>query len=214
MNDQRLTRWPCSADSSRKAGDAVPPAHCPRSLRKAETGVSQSSMKVWRSGTRLCRRARSRTSYSDGVTRRRWGWRAGSAWSATAAKEHLLRVGECPAAAVEQDREVVEHVGGLLVDAVVGLLARGAGDLLGLLLHLGADERRVLQQRDGVGPRRPRAGAIGQRPLEGGERLVRRGRLEVALEEAGPLAGVAGRAGRLDERQQRVAVAVAPQRTD
>ena len=39
MNDQRPTRVPCSADSSRKAGPA------PRSFRKAETGVSQSSMK-------------------------------------------------------------------------------------------------------------------------------------------------------------------------
>ncbi len=40
MNDQRPTRWPCSADSSRNAGPA------PRSLRKAETGVSQSSRNV------------------------------------------------------------------------------------------------------------------------------------------------------------------------
>ena len=54
MNDQRPTRWPCSADSSRNAGPA------PRSLRKAETGVSQSSTNVCRTGTRLCSRASAR----------------------------------------------------------------------------------------------------------------------------------------------------------
>jgi hypothetical protein len=41
MNDQRPTRWPCSADSSRKAGPL------PRSFRKADTGVSVSSISVW-----------------------------------------------------------------------------------------------------------------------------------------------------------------------
>ena len=46
-----------------------------------------------------------------------------------------------------QHREVVEHVGGLLGDALVGLLAHGADDLLGLLLHLGAGQRRVVEQR-------------------------------------------------------------------
>src|SRR5918997_7046022 len=40
MNDQRPTRCPCSADSSRNAGPS------PRSLRNALTGVSQSSMNV------------------------------------------------------------------------------------------------------------------------------------------------------------------------
>ena len=44
-NDQRPKRRPCSADSSRKEG---PP---PRSFRYADTGVSQSAMKVCRSGT-------------------------------------------------------------------------------------------------------------------------------------------------------------------
>src|SRR3954469_1847302 len=47
MNDQRPTRWPCSADSSRNAGPS------PRSFRNAETGVSQSSTNVWATGTRL-----------------------------------------------------------------------------------------------------------------------------------------------------------------
>ena len=60
--------------------------------------------------------------------------------STAAAIEDLLRVGEHAPARVQQRREVVEDVGRLLVDAVVGLVARGAGDLLGLLLDLGACE--------------------------------------------------------------------------
>ena len=119
-----------------------------------------------------------------------------------------------PVAAVEQHGQVVEDVGRLLVDAVVGLLAGGAGDLLGLLLDLRADARRVVEQLDGVGAARALALAVDERPLERGERLVRRGRLRVAVVEAGPLAGVAGRAGGLDEREQRVAVAVQAQRAD
>src|SRR3954454_2868795 len=123
MNEYRPTRWPCSADSSRNAGDC---GSVPRSLRNAATGVSQSSMNVWRTGTRLCSRASARTSSSDGET--------GSAAASTAtAIEDLLGVGQRAAAAVKQHGQVVEDVGGLLVDAVVGLLARGAGDLLGLL---------------------------------------------------------------------------------
>ena len=51
MNDQRPTRWPCSADSSRNAGS---PGASARSFRNAETGVSQSSTKLTRSGIRLC----------------------------------------------------------------------------------------------------------------------------------------------------------------
>src|SRR5919199_189412 len=120
MNDQRPTRWPCSADSSRNAG---PP---PRSLRKAETGVSQSSTNVCSTGTRLCSRAASRAASSVGLC------------SATAGSENLLGVGQRQPAAAQQHRQVVEHVGGLLGDALVGLLARGARDLLRLLLHLGA----------------------------------------------------------------------------
>ena len=51
-----------------------------------------------------------------------------------------------------------------------------------------------------------------ERALERGQRLVRRGVLDVAAVEARALAGVAGRAGRLDEREHRVAVAVEAQR--
>src|SRR5919107_2260835 len=134
MNDQRPTRWPCSADSSRKAGPA------PRSWRNAETGVSVSSMKVSVTGMTL--------------------------WSAATAIEHPLGVGEAEPAGVEQDGQVVEHVGGLLGHALVGLLARGAGDLLGLLLHLLADARRVGEQLGGVGARGGARRALGDRALE------------------------------------------------
>src|SRR4051812_39353359 len=162
MKLKRPTRWPCSADSSRKAGNA---GSRPRSFRNALTGVSRSSMKRWRSATRLCSRAKARTSSSEGSTRR-------AARSAATAIEDLLGVGQCAPAAVEEDREVVEDVGRLLVDAVVGLLAGRARDLLGLLLHLGADARRIVEQLDGVGALRPRGGAVGQRALERGKRLV------------------------------------------
>src|SRR4051812_10116525 len=204
MNDHRPTRWPCSADSSRNAGCS---GVAPRSLRNAETGVSQSSMNVWRSGMRLWAPASARASSSDGLT--------GSAGaSATAANEDLLGVGQRAPTAVEQHGQVVEDVGGLLVDAVVALVAGGAGDLLGLLPHLGADARRVVEQLDGVGPGRAVAGALVERALQAGQRLVRRGRLHVAAEEARPRAGVARGARGLDERQQRVAVAVQAQRAD
>src|SRR4051812_49028724 len=123
-------------------------------------------MKLWRRGMRLCSRDNARASSSEGAT--------GGASAATA-KEHLLGVGERPLSAPEQDGEVVEDVGGLLVDAVVGLLARGAGDLLGLLLDLGADPGRVVEQLDGVaagggGPRPPREGGArrGGGPPRGG----------------------------------------------
>src|SRR5689334_8739560 len=125
MNDQRPTRWPCSADSSRNAGPA------PRSFRNAETGVSQSSMNVCVIGMRLWSPASARASSTPGVT--------GSASAATL-KQHLLGVREAEAARGEQDGEVVEHVGGLLGHPLVRLLPRRAGDLLGLLLHLLPDE--------------------------------------------------------------------------
>src|SRR4051812_45853185 len=131
MNDQRPTCWPCSADSSRNAGPS------PRSFRKADTGVSQSSMKECVTGIRLWSPGSARASSRLGVTSR---------CSATAAKEHLLGVGEAQAAALEQHGQVVEDVGRLVGHALVGLLARGAGDLLGLLLDLLADERRVREQ--------------------------------------------------------------------
>src|ERR671918_719548 len=120
MNDQRPTRWPCSADSSRNAGPE------PRSFRNALTGVSVSSMNVSQTGTRLC------------------------VVSATPGKQDLLGVGEAEAARAQQHGQVVEHVGGLLGHALVALLARRARHLLGLLAHLLADPRRVGEQLRGV----------------------------------------------------------------
>src|SRR5438046_12499 len=69
--------------------------------------------------------------------------------SAATVIEHDLSVGERAAAAADEHREVVQDVGGLVVDAVVGLLARRAADLFGLLEHLLPREHRVLEQRDG-----------------------------------------------------------------
>ena len=57
-------------------------------------------------------------------------------------------------------------------------------------------------------------GALEQRALEAGQRLVGQRRLEVAREEARALAGVAGGAGGLDQREHRVVVAVEAQRLD
>src|SRR3954453_13977838 len=167
MNDQRPTRWPCSADSSRNAGPS------PRSFRNAETGVSQSSMKL--------------------------SWTGTTFGSATAAKEHLLGVGEAKPAGAQEHREVVEDVRRLLGDALVALLAGRARHLLGLLAHLLADARRVGQQRRRVRALGLLGRALSQRALEAGERLVRRRRLELAVVEARAFAGVAGRAGGLDQ---------------
>src|SRR4051812_41006035 len=183
MNDQRPTRWPCSADSSRNAGPA------PRSFRNAETGVSQSSRYVWETGTRLCAAASSRTCSRSGRTPSR------SSASAATGTEHLFGVGEAQAAAAQQHGEVVEHVRGLLGDALVALLAGGARDLLRLLLHLLADERRVGEQAGGVGALGRRLRPIGDRTLQAGEHLVRSGRLQLAAVEAGALTGVTGGAG-------------------
>src|SRR5690348_602526 len=182
MNDQRPTRWPCSADSSRNAGPS------PRSFRKAETGVSQSSMKL--------------------------SWTGTTFGSATAANEHLLGGGQAEPAAAQQHRQVVEDVGRLLGHALVRLLAGRPGDLLGLLLDLVSDPARVGQQLRGVRAGGTLLGPLLQRALQSGERLVRRRRLELAVVEASALAGVAGRAGGLDEGEDRVAVAVQPQRLD
>src|SRR4051794_37361177 len=167
MNDQRPTRWPCSADSSRNAGPV------PRSFRNAETGVSVSAMKVSVTGMTL--------------------------WSAATAIEHPFGIGEAEPAGVQQHRQVVEHIGGLLGHALVGLLAGGAGDLLGLLLDLGADEGGVGEQLGGVGALRRIGLARLDGPLERGQRLVRGG-VELAVVEAGALAGVAGGAGGARQR--------------
>src|SRR3954463_14028021 len=107
MNDKRPTRWPCSADSSRNASPS------PRSFRNAETGVSQSSTNVWATGTRL--------------------WVADSAPTAI---QHRLGVRQLEPPRAQQHGQVVEHVGRLLGDPLVGLLARRPRHLLGLLHHL------------------------------------------------------------------------------
>src|SRR4051812_21840297 len=153
MNDQRPTRRPCSADSSRNAGPS------PRSLRNADTGVSVSSMNVSQKGTTLC------------------------VLSATPANEHLLRVGQAEAAGAEQDGEVVQDVGRLLGDALVALLAGRAGDLLGLLADLLARAAGVGQQLGRVRPGGADLRALGDRSLQAGQRLVRRRRLERAVVE-------------------------------
>src|SRR2546423_2538378 len=184
MNGQRPTRWPCSADSSRKAGW---PGSSARSLRNALTGVSQSAMKVCDSGTRLCSRASARTVSRSGAM--------GSASTATA-NQHLFSVGERAAAGVQQDGQVEEDVGRLVVDAIVGLAVRGVDDLLGLLLDLGAGEIAVVEELDDVGAVGTLGGALRDGALECGQGLMGRERLEPAAVEACARAGVAGRGPR------------------
>src|SRR5437763_239379 len=115
-NDQRPT-WPCSADSSRNAG---PP---PRSFRKAETGVSQSSTKRSRTGTTFPSTASSRAVSRSGSRRR------GSISAATLI-EDLHHLGLADAARDQQHAEVVEHIRSLLGDALAALLAGRARYLL------------------------------------------------------------------------------------
>ena len=107
---------------------------------------------------------------------------------------------------------MVEDVGGLFGDPLVGLLAGGADDLLGLLLHLFADHRRVVEELDRVAALGALGGAARERALQRRQRLVddaARGsppsRLAV---EAGSFAGVAGGSGGRDDRQHGVAIAV------
>src|SRR5206468_2832177 len=150
--------------------------------------------------TRLCSRASSRTSSSDGSTGSSAGVGSCGPLAATAI-EHLLGVAERPPARVQEDRQVVEDVGGLLVDALVGLLARCAGDLLGLLLDLGADARRIVEQLHGVGALGALGGAGREGALERRQRLVGRGRLELAVVKARPLPRVARGPAGLDEGQ-------------
>src|SRR4051812_13070993 len=162
-------------------------------------------MKVWRSGTSVWWRASSRTSASDGPTSSR-------PLSAATAIEDLEGVREGDAARGQQHVEVVEDVGGLLAHPLVRLLARRARDLLRLLLDLRAGEPRVGEEGGGVALRAVRSRlSVRDRPLEHRQRLVRRRWLQLAVVEAGALAGVAGRAGRLDQREQRVGVAVVAQ---
>src|SRR5690242_18747529 len=179
---------------------------CCRSLRYAETGVWQSSMNVWCTGIRLWSRASDRAVSSD-------GWIPVKAASGlTTAIEHAFGVGKCQTPPPQQHRQVVDDIRGLLGNAVVGLLARRAHNLFGLLLDLGAGERRVGEQRRRVGTVGTAFGALRDRALERGKRLVGRGRLEVTAVKARPLAGVARGTDGLDDRQQRVAVAVVADR--
>src|SRR3954465_11720351 len=163
--DQRPTRWPPSADSSRNDGPE------PRSFRYADTGVSVSAMKVWRSGTSECSPASARASSSVG--------RMCSASAATGI-QNLERIRERKITRCQQDGQVVEHIGRFLGHALVRLFASGPRDLFGLLLDLLTDERRIGKQLH-----RPRALARlrlarGDDALQRWQRFVR-GRLGVAL---------------------------------
>src|SRR5450756_156700 len=135
-------RWPCSADSSRNDGS---PGASSRSFKNADTGVSQSAMKLWRNGIRFGAppswpgaRAIARTSSSAGWTGRSIAGSRGVALGA-ALIEHTLRVCQGAPAAAQEHEQVVDEVGGLFIDTQVRLLARRASDLLGLLHHLLAD---------------------------------------------------------------------------
>src|SRR2546422_4916781 len=95
-NDQRPTRWPPSADSSRNDGPE------PRSFRYAETGVSVSAMRLWRSGTSECSAASARASSRVGLMSR--------PWSAATGIQNLVGVLERQIARREQHGQVVEQI--------------------------------------------------------------------------------------------------------
>src|SRR3954468_19504655 len=163
-------------------------------------------MKVWRSGTSVYSRASSRTSSSDGPT-------SIPASSAATAIEDLERIRQRQASRGQQHVEVIEHVGGLLAHALVRLVPRGPGALLALLLHLGPREGGIGKQARRVALARARAPPLGDRPLEHRQCLVRRPP-ELAVVEARALARVTGRTAGLDEREQRVGIAVVAQLAD
>src|ERR1700751_141325 len=142
-------------------------------------------MNVWCTGMRLWWRARSRTCASEGA-----GPVALISALATAIKDPL-RVSQGEVARAQQDGEVIQEVGALLGHALVGFLAGGAHDLLGLLLHLGTGQRRVIQEGDRVGAVWPTARTIVDRALEHAQDLAGRLGLELAAVKAGALAGVA-----------------------
>jgi hypothetical protein len=109
---------------------------------------------------------------------------------------------------------VVQNVGGLVVDALVGLLARGAGDLLGLLHDLVAGQPRVVEQLHRVGALGPSRLAVGRVRSSTGSASCGAGgsssplwkHVRSPVWQAGPFG--------LDERQHSVAVAVHAQRAD
>src|SRR5918999_378997 len=139
-------------------------------------------MNVWRSGTRLWERDSARTWSRPGVR---------SSSTATLI-EHLVGIGEAEPASGQEHGQVVENVGGLLGQSLVGLVPRGARHLLGLLLDLLLSPGRIREQRGGIA-------------------LVRVG--GAALVD-GALAGVASRPGRFHERDEGVVVAVVAQRLE
>ena len=110
----------------------------------------------------------------------------------------------------KRDLEVVEDVGGLLGHTLVGLAGDRAGDLVGLLADLLPDQVGVGEQLGRVRALRALGPAGGERPLELRQGLVgdRRGIAADRAVEAGPLTRMAGGAGRVDERQHGVGVAV------
>src|SRR6185437_4675259 len=120
---------------------------------------------------RLWSRANSRTCASEGA-----GPVACASALATAI-EDPLGVGQAQVATAHEHRQVIEHVSALLGDPLVGLLPDRARDLLGLLLDLGAGERRIVEEGDGVGARRARAGPVVDRALQRAQNL--RGRLRL-----------------------------------
>src|SRR3954454_6748713 len=158
-------------------------------------------MKVWRSGTSECSAASSRASSRLGRM---------SIASVATGIQHLVGVSQAQVARGEQNRQVIQDVGSLLGDALVGFLARGAGDFLRLLLDLLADQRRIREQLRGPRPLARVGAPVADDALERRQRLVRRIRVAV-LEEAGALARVARRAGGLDQREQRVGIAIPAQ---
>src|SRR6185312_16148386 len=103
-----------------------------------------------------------------------WASSAADAWrrSAGTAVQLLEDGGLRHAAGGQQDGEVVQHVGGLFGDPLVGLLAGGADDLLGLLLDLFADQGRVVEELDRVAALGALGGAAQQRALQRRQRLV------------------------------------------
>src|SRR4051812_28687406 len=122
-------------------------------------------MKVWRSGTTVWPTASARTSAMLGWTSR----------SAATGIELLEGVGQREVARGEQHGEVVEHVGRLLAHSLIGLRGGGAGHLLGFLLHLLPDPRRIREELGRVAAGAATGLALGDRALEGGQRLRGRG---------------------------------------
>src|SRR3954452_20926110 len=192
-----LPTWPCSADSSRKQG--APSGSPARSLRKAETGVSQSSTRRARTGTTVTSRASSRASSRLGSRR--------SSESAATCIQHFHHLCLRDPARGQEHAQVVEQVGGLFGHPLVALFAAGPDHLLRLLLDLRADQGAVVEQLHGVAAVGTLQGAVANRPLQRRQRFVgdrkgltvgrrrvlaRRGRAQHLPVEAAALARMTG----------------------